>query len=198
MTRLATAWLVYRLTDSAFLLGLVSFAGQAPSLVPAAAGRRLARPLGSPQGARRHPGAGDAAVAGAGGPHAERLHQHPVDHRAGAVPGRRQRGRDPHPPGVRGPDDRRPRRPQQRHRAQLVELQRRAAGRPGHCRLRGGRGRRGLLLPDRRPQLHRGDLGTAVDAADARRAPAGKPASSPRADRRLALRRRSPRRFAAC
>ncbi|MBP7777605.1 MAG: MFS transporter [Acidobacteria bacterium] len=33
MTRLATAWLVYRLTDSEFLLGLVSFASQAPSLV---------------------------------------------------------------------------------------------------------------------------------------------------------------------
>jgi MFS family permease len=33
MTRLATAWLVYRLTDSAFLLGLVSFAGQVPSMV---------------------------------------------------------------------------------------------------------------------------------------------------------------------
>ena len=33
MTRLATAWLVYRLTDSAFLLGLVSFAGQAPALI---------------------------------------------------------------------------------------------------------------------------------------------------------------------
>lgn len=33
MTRLATAWLVYRLTDSAFLLGLVSFAGQAPSMI---------------------------------------------------------------------------------------------------------------------------------------------------------------------
>ncbi|MEZ5291154.1 MAG: MFS transporter [Vicinamibacterales bacterium] len=33
MTRLATSWLVYRLTDSAFLLGLVAFAGQAPSLV---------------------------------------------------------------------------------------------------------------------------------------------------------------------
>ncbi len=32
MTRLATAWLVYRLTDSAFLLGLVSFAGQVPSM----------------------------------------------------------------------------------------------------------------------------------------------------------------------
>ena len=33
MTRVATGWLVYRLTDSAFLLGVVSFAGQIPSLV---------------------------------------------------------------------------------------------------------------------------------------------------------------------
>lgn len=33
MTRVATGWLVYRLTDSAFLLGLVSFAGQIPILV---------------------------------------------------------------------------------------------------------------------------------------------------------------------
>lgn len=32
MTRVATGWLVYRLTDSAFLLGLVSFAGQIPIL----------------------------------------------------------------------------------------------------------------------------------------------------------------------
>ena len=31
MTRVATAWLVYRLTHSAFLLGLSSFVGQAPS-----------------------------------------------------------------------------------------------------------------------------------------------------------------------
>ncbi len=31
MTRIATAWLVYRLTDSAFLLGVVSFAGQIPA-----------------------------------------------------------------------------------------------------------------------------------------------------------------------
>src|SRR5579885_2985845 len=30
MTRLATSWLVYRLTRSALLLGLVSFAGQIP------------------------------------------------------------------------------------------------------------------------------------------------------------------------
>jgi MFS family permease len=33
MTRLATSWLVYRLTDSAFLLGLVAFCEQIPSLV---------------------------------------------------------------------------------------------------------------------------------------------------------------------
>ena len=32
MTRLATSWLVYRLTDSAFLLGLVGFLGQIPAL----------------------------------------------------------------------------------------------------------------------------------------------------------------------
>ena len=30
MTRIATAWLVYRLTHSAFLLGLVGFSGQIP------------------------------------------------------------------------------------------------------------------------------------------------------------------------
>lgn len=44
MTRLATAWLVYRLTDSAFLLGVVSFAGQFPSLfLPPLAGVWLDR-----------------------------------------------------------------------------------------------------------------------------------------------------------
>ena len=33
MTRLATAWLVYRLTGSAMLLGVVSFAGQIPTFL---------------------------------------------------------------------------------------------------------------------------------------------------------------------
>lgn len=33
MTRVAASWLVYRLTDSAFLLGLVGFVGQIPTLV---------------------------------------------------------------------------------------------------------------------------------------------------------------------
>src|SRR5205085_3392668 len=31
MTRVATSWLVYRLTGSAALLGIISFAGQAPA-----------------------------------------------------------------------------------------------------------------------------------------------------------------------
>src|SRR5471032_1296406 len=33
MTRLATSWLVYRLTHSALLLGVVSFAGQIPTFL---------------------------------------------------------------------------------------------------------------------------------------------------------------------
>jgi len=35
MTRIATSWLVYRLTGSALLLGLVGFAGQIPSFLMA-------------------------------------------------------------------------------------------------------------------------------------------------------------------
>ncbi|MGH9567679.1 MAG: MFS transporter, partial [Candidatus Angelobacter sp.] len=33
MTRIATSWLVYRLTHSAWLLGLVGFSGQIPGFV---------------------------------------------------------------------------------------------------------------------------------------------------------------------
>ena len=33
MTRIAMSWLVYRLTNSAFLLGFVGFAGQIPAFV---------------------------------------------------------------------------------------------------------------------------------------------------------------------
>ena len=44
MTRLATSWLVYRITDSAFLLGVVGFAGQIPAFfLPAIAGVWLDR-----------------------------------------------------------------------------------------------------------------------------------------------------------
>ena len=89
MTRLATSWLVYRLTESEFLLGLVSFAGQLPSMVlPPLAGVWLDRwdrrtVLIATQVLAM------AAVAGAGGAHPERVRQHAVDRRAGAVPGPR-------------------------------------------------------------------------------------------------------------
>jgi MFS family permease len=44
ITRIATAWLVYRLTDSALLLGVVGFAGQIPvSLLSALAGALMDR-----------------------------------------------------------------------------------------------------------------------------------------------------------
>src|SRR2546421_11932350 len=33
MTQVATSWLIYRLTNSPFLLGLVGFSGQIPALV---------------------------------------------------------------------------------------------------------------------------------------------------------------------
>jgi hypothetical protein len=46
MTRIATSWLVYRLTGSALLLSLVSFAGQIP-LFPGADRGRVDRPLES-------------------------------------------------------------------------------------------------------------------------------------------------------
>jgi MFS family permease len=42
MQRVALSWLVYRLTDSAFALGLVSFMGQFPSLILAPFGGVLA------------------------------------------------------------------------------------------------------------------------------------------------------------
>ena len=42
MTRLATAWLVYRLTHSAWLLGLVGFAGQIPVFLLASVGGMVA------------------------------------------------------------------------------------------------------------------------------------------------------------
>ena len=45
LTRVATSWLVYRLTGSALLLGIVGFAGQIPTFFRALPElRRLARP----------------------------------------------------------------------------------------------------------------------------------------------------------
>ena len=100
MTRLATAWLVYRLTDSAFLLGLVSFAGQAPSLLlPPLAGVWLDRwdrhkVLVATQVLAMAQSLALAALTLSG-------NQHALDHRVDAVPGRGQRGRNSDAPVVR-------------------------------------------------------------------------------------------------
>ena len=47
MTRLATSWLVYRLTDSSLLLGRGKFCGADSFLFPGAGCGRLGRPLGA-------------------------------------------------------------------------------------------------------------------------------------------------------
>jgi Transmembrane secretion effector len=67
MTRLATSWLVYRLTGSAFLLGVVGFAGQIPTFIFAPfAGVWIDR-LDQTAGPAGDADLGDGPVAGAGG-----------------------------------------------------------------------------------------------------------------------------------
>jgi hypothetical protein len=48
MQNVAQAWLVYRLTGSSVLLGLVSFAGQIPRVSGGAGGRHRGRPVPPP------------------------------------------------------------------------------------------------------------------------------------------------------
>ena len=65
MQSTAMTWLVYRLSkeqdrDSAFLLGITSFAGQIPVLLSGARGRRVERPLEPPTDHHRHAGPCDA------------------------------------------------------------------------------------------------------------------------------------------
>ena len=75
-------WMAYRLTDSALMLGLVAFFGQAPTVADRADRRRARRSLGSPPHDRRHAGRRDAAVGGARGVRADR-------HDDGVAPDRR-------------------------------------------------------------------------------------------------------------
>ena len=154
ITTTATNWLVYRLTGSALLLGVVGFAGQFPafllgpfagifvdrwdrhrllvvtqtiSMLQSFALAALCCPAASPR----------------------------LDRRAERRPGARQRVRHAGAAGVPAHDDREQGGSRQRHRAQLVDGQPRAAGRTVDRR-RGDRGdQRRLVLPDRRRQLRR-------------------------------------------
>ena len=75
MTRIATSWLVYRLTGSAVLLGVVGLRGP-DSVIPSGTDRgRLGGPLGPPPHARRHADPLDDAIVRAGRAGAGAHHQ---------------------------------------------------------------------------------------------------------------------------
>ena len=127
MTRLAISWIVYQLTDSAFLLGLTSFVGQIPAFfVAPIAGVWLDRwnrhrVLVITQVLAMIQSLALAALAFTG------YDQPVVGDRPGAVPGIDQRLRHARPAGVRDRDDRRARRPGKCHRPELLHGERSAS-----------------------------------------------------------------------
>ena len=164
MTRLATTWLVYRLTHSALLLGVVSFAGQIVAFAAGAVRGRLGGAPQSPQAAGVDASRRCRPVARPGRAHAGARH-HPLgNHRAHRFAGLDQCVRHAGAPILPGADGRGSQRPQQRHRHQLLDGKWRAADRPGHRRPGDRRRRRRLVLPDRWRQLLCGDRILAADA----------------------------------
>jgi hypothetical protein len=135
LTRVATSWLVYRLTNSALLLGVIGFVGQIPTfLVAPFAGvwiDRLDRHrvLVVTQVLAMLQSALLAAFA-------LQRHDHGLARRrAQRVPGAHQRLRHARAAGVRDRHGGEPRRPPERHRAQLLHGQLGEAPRPVHRRL---------------------------------------------------------------
>ena len=153
MTRLATSWLVYRLTGSSLLLGVITFAGQIPTfLLAPVAGVWVDR------WQRRRVLLVTQFLAALAIPHARRpdsfrAHHHSGNRRAEHFSRIDQRLRHAGAAIVPGSDGERPDRFEQCHRAQFDHGQRRAsvgAG-PGGNHYRGGWGR--ILFPDRRREL---------------------------------------------
>ena len=168
MQTVAQSWLVYRLTGSTLLLGTVGFASQIPVFL----------------------------VAPIGGIVADRVNRHRVviatqissmilasilafltlTNRiqvweiigAGGWAGSGECVRYSRAAGI--PDRHGgPGRPDERHRAELVDVQRRAHSRSGDCGHSGGVGRRGMVLLRQCRELHRGDRRPAADADRASR-----------------------------
>ena len=164
MTRIATAWLVYRLTHSALLLGTVSFAGQIPTfLVAPFAGVWIDRwdrrqVLVWTQTLAMVQSFALAALTFSG---LITIHwilflsvlQGVIN--AFDMPGTAI---------VHGADGGGPRRPGQRHCHQFVDGERGAADRAVAGRNADRGHERGLVLPHRWHQLHRGDCVAADDA----------------------------------
>ncbi len=82
MTRLATSWLVYRLTHSALLLGIVGFAGQIVSFALGPICGRLGRAPQSPQAAGVDTSRGRRPVTRHGRAHAGACHHAVGNHRS--------------------------------------------------------------------------------------------------------------------
>ena len=127
ITRIATSWLVYRLTGSELLLGVVGFCGQIPTLILAPFAGVLVdrwdrhRILVVTQVLSLLQSAALAVLDARGHHHGD------ATHRAAGRAGDHQRLRHAGAAGVRRRDGRGPRRSAERHRAQLVDGQR-AAG----------------------------------------------------------------------
>ncbi len=91
MTRLATSWLVYRLTGSALLLGIVGFSGQIPTFLFAPFAGVWVDRLDRRRVLVVTQISGHAAIAGAGRAHPEPAHQYSGNHLAQRLPGSDQR-----------------------------------------------------------------------------------------------------------
>ena len=167
MTRLATSWLVYRLTHSALLLGMVRFRGSDSYVRDCALRGRLGGAPQSPPAAGVDPSRGVRPVARHGRSYPGACHYLMGNHRAHRAAGLDQRVRYAGAPILPRSDGRGSERPWQRHRHQLVDGQWWQADRPGNRRP-GHRGlRRRLVLSDRRRQLLRRDRIFAADAGPA-------------------------------
>src|SRR6516162_2811862 len=87
MTQVATSWLVYRLTNSALLLGLVGFSGQIPALLLAPFGGVWVDPYEPSPPAQADADLIDARIVRSGGAGLHPHHQHLEHHRADRVSG---------------------------------------------------------------------------------------------------------------
>ena len=157
ITRIATSWLIYRLTGSALLLGIVGFCGQIPTLFLAPVAGVFVdrwnrhRVLVITQVLSMLQSLALAVLALAG-------HHHRRGGAGASGPaGCHQRLRHPGAPGVRRVHDRGPGRPPQRHRAQLLHGECQPDPRAVHRRRADRGGGRGLVLPGGRDLLSGGD-----------------------------------------
>ena len=161
---IATSWLIYHLSGSAFMLGLATFMLHIPLLVLGPFAGVWVDRQQEAQGARSSPRASRSRSrwrCWRWSPSATSQVWHLVARQPGARPG--QRLRFARAPVAAGGTGRRQRGPAQRHRLQLRADERRALHRPDDRRRGDRRLRRGLGLRPEQPDARRGDRGAAAD-----------------------------------